>query len=357
MALYYNGIMVSGINFTPRLTLAEYNALEVKPDYWIRTDVSSSDIDKIPASEISVDLGSGNYSNVQTELNKINDSINLNGAKNYIPYPFISISNDRFTINSDGSISVTSGTVSTRTILHITHHETYWTLPVGKYILSKGMETPSTGSSMAIVVDGCNSDGWIKNLAKSTNPDEVEFEVDYDGYDRIEIYAVADSGYTVPENAVFYPMIRLASNNDSTFEPFAMTNRAITNELNTNRLKRFRASGSRYTDSINIRLDADKVNDSDFIVFQAFIVGSNTAGPVHITLNKDSVSRAKAILTYVDNNSNTLQTVLKTATWDSNYTFTISFSSSEQINCMNWCVLDLYAINNIIDNFWIESHL
>ena len=147
----------------------------------------------IPAENINYTTLNEQESDVQSELDKINDTINLNGAKNYIPYPYIDIGNNRFTINSDGSIAVTSGTVSTRTILYITHHETYWTLPVGRYILSKGMETPSTGSSMAIVVDGCNGSGWVKNLAKSTNPDEVEFEVDYDGYDRVEIYAVTDS--------------------------------------------------------------------------------------------------------------------------------------------------------------------
>ena len=38
MALYYNGDNVSSINFTPQMTLAEYNALSVKPKYWIRTD-------------------------------------------------------------------------------------------------------------------------------------------------------------------------------------------------------------------------------------------------------------------------------------------------------------------------------
>jgi hypothetical protein len=54
MSLYYDGNMVSGVNFTPQLTLAEYNALSVKPTYWIRTD-APEDYGRLPASEVGYD--------------------------------------------------------------------------------------------------------------------------------------------------------------------------------------------------------------------------------------------------------------------------------------------------------------
>ena len=77
MALYYNGDNVSSINFTPQLTLAEYNALSVKPKYWIRTD--AGELDSIPSSEISYDnTDSGLTStNVQDAIDEVDASIDI----------------------------------------------------------------------------------------------------------------------------------------------------------------------------------------------------------------------------------------------------------------------------------------
>lgn len=46
MALYENGILVSGANTLPQMTLAEYQALPVseRPTYWERTDLNYSDL-------------------------------------------------------------------------------------------------------------------------------------------------------------------------------------------------------------------------------------------------------------------------------------------------------------------------
>lgn len=46
MALYENGILVSGANKLPQMTLAEYQALPVseRPTYWERTDLNYTDI-------------------------------------------------------------------------------------------------------------------------------------------------------------------------------------------------------------------------------------------------------------------------------------------------------------------------
>ena len=73
MALYYNGDYVSSINFTPQLTLAEYNALSVKPKYWIRTDGPESST--ISAEDISYD---------NTTVKDVLDGINTNLSDKYL---------------------------------------------------------------------------------------------------------------------------------------------------------------------------------------------------------------------------------------------------------------------------------
>lgn len=54
MALYENGILISGANTLPQMTLAEYQALPVseRPTYWERTDLNYNNI---PASNVSYD--------------------------------------------------------------------------------------------------------------------------------------------------------------------------------------------------------------------------------------------------------------------------------------------------------------
>ena len=57
MALYENGILISGANTLPQMTLAEYQALPVseRPTYWERTDLNYGNI---PASDVTYGSGS-----------------------------------------------------------------------------------------------------------------------------------------------------------------------------------------------------------------------------------------------------------------------------------------------------------
>lgn len=57
MALYQNGILISGANTLPQMTLAEYQALPVseRPTYWERTDLNYNNI---PASNVTYGSGS-----------------------------------------------------------------------------------------------------------------------------------------------------------------------------------------------------------------------------------------------------------------------------------------------------------
>lgn len=76
MGLYYKKNRVSGINFLPRLTLAEYNNLQNKPKYWIRTDSPTSYL-SIGASNVSFDDSSVSFTsnNVQGAIEELDEKI------------------------------------------------------------------------------------------------------------------------------------------------------------------------------------------------------------------------------------------------------------------------------------------
>jgi len=56
MALYQNGILISGANTLPQMTLAEYQALPVseRPTYWERTDLNYTEIPDVFYKDIPI---------------------------------------------------------------------------------------------------------------------------------------------------------------------------------------------------------------------------------------------------------------------------------------------------------------
>lgn len=66
MALYYDGVQIAAVNFIPRMTLAEYNSLQIKPDYWIRTD-SPDSYKKLPAGEVSYDNSTSGLTAIEAQ--------------------------------------------------------------------------------------------------------------------------------------------------------------------------------------------------------------------------------------------------------------------------------------------------
>ena len=77
MALYKDGNPVSGLNSIPRLTLAQYNALTVKPEVWIRTDAPES-YKRLSADEVSYDTN--NTVKDKIEWHFLGDDITSGGS-------------------------------------------------------------------------------------------------------------------------------------------------------------------------------------------------------------------------------------------------------------------------------------
>ena len=144
------------------------------------------------------------------KLNKLEDKIiygkgkNLlkNTAKSVIRYGI------EFTVNDDGSVTA-NGTSTGRAQL-------YWKqiLPAGKYIYSIGLEASHNGPTGFIAHAG--NDGTIYHDIGANDYVKFSFitETEFTAYVEIR---TAD--YTA-NNVTFYPMIRLASETDDTYEPY-----------------------------------------------------------------------------------------------------------------------------------------
>lgn len=161
---------------------------------------------------------------VETEAltNEVNDMNNVLGAKNLLPITRPSRTTNTgvtFTVNSDGSVTV-NGTASADTWFQLCDG---FKLKNARYTLTG---CPSGGSSTTYELQ-----------FRSTESDSSEWQMvnDYGNGktatgDPTRTYigfVGIHSGYTAT-NLTFYPMLRLASDNDDTYQPYAMTNRQLT---------------------------------------------------------------------------------------------------------------------------------
>ena len=83
MGLYYKKQKIAGINFLPRLTLAEYNNLQTKPKYWIRTDTPSGYL-KLNATDVSYDNNTNVKEKIDGNALKYTDITGTTDANGYI---------------------------------------------------------------------------------------------------------------------------------------------------------------------------------------------------------------------------------------------------------------------------------
>lgn len=103
-----------------------------------------------------------------------------------------------------------NGSASERVVLYLNSR---FSPSSGQYTLSKTANT----SSISMVASAYNNTTWVKALAQFSSGAPT-FTIDYDGYDRIEIYIVIQNGTTI-SNVKFYPQLELGST-ATAFEPY-----------------------------------------------------------------------------------------------------------------------------------------
>ena len=147
------------------------------------------------------------------------------GAKNLLPYPYQSVSpytanGITHTVNSDGSIKL-NGTATADTDFRLFTGA----FPKGDYILSQ----KNTNSLSGIIIEAYNGNTYVKGIIGSSSfgTDNKSFSIDYSGYDTVRV-TIRTKNTAVLSNFTIYPMIRLASDPDSTYRPYAQTNKELT---------------------------------------------------------------------------------------------------------------------------------
>jgi hypothetical protein len=152
------------------------------------------------------------------------------GAKNLIPYPYYESDHTEsgitWTVNSDGSVTANGTATANSTFIFRSRIEQIKCVEKNtSYILSG---CPSGGSRTKYVLDffAQNQDGT--NVVAGADYGNG-YTINVPNQDYYGIYAVARviSGQTV-SNLTFKPMLRLASDTDNTYQPYAKTNKELT---------------------------------------------------------------------------------------------------------------------------------
>lgn len=147
------------------------------------------------------------------------------GAKNLIPYPYYNgdsrdTNGITFTANSDGSITI-SGTATADAYFRLTYTTGDIHIPL---IRGKSYIMSATGKAdVAMLL----RDSSTSNVASARATDATYSCTDSGDYDAI---LCVDNGadYTTP--ITIYPMLRLATDIDSGYQPYAKSNKQLTDE-------------------------------------------------------------------------------------------------------------------------------
>lgn len=187
------------------------------------TGYTKSEIDEMLAEKVDAEEGKGLSTNDFTDSEKAQIAANVAGiatvvklgAKNMLPITASSgkVNTASVTINNDGSIHISGQPTSNGAYVISSGIEL--NIPADSYILSGGAELGSTKMSISL---------RIKSTSQYVDLYQSESRIIPEGiYDRVHIYLYADTTYDV----IMYPMIRPASIEDSTYQPYAPTNREL----------------------------------------------------------------------------------------------------------------------------------
>ena len=212
-----------------------YNKTQVDTALAAKQDVLT--FDTVPISGSSNPITSGGvYNALQAADEDIWEVMGQRGAKNLNSYPYYhednKVINDvTFTVNpTDGSVTA-NGTASADTT-YIFHTRASAVrsliLPNGNYIVTG---CPAGGSSTTYRLNCNRTSGGQSVVYGSDTGSGLALTLAGDDYDankvRLGFYIYISSG-TQLSNIVFKPMIRLAEDIDSTYQPYALTNQQIT---------------------------------------------------------------------------------------------------------------------------------
>lgn len=274
--LYYNGMLYSVI-----AAIAQGETLVVDTNI----ELSDKVTEQIKALQGSVDL-------VNADLQKEVTTRAALGAHNLLNHIATTqvINGVTFTVNADKSITV-NGTNNTDNDV---------TFALESRLPSYPNQVSKLYSNGDYILDGCPNGGSVETffmyVSSTKNNSYYEYGIDTgnglaftingDDYNADSAYlgiGITIGAHVTINNLTFYPMIRLASDIDPTYQPYAMTNRELTENVSDYEMILFTNSlswkGSTITD-----LFGRLVRFGKLVIMEGYWEGSVTSNQPIITL-------------------------------------------------------------------------
>ena len=179
------------------------------------TSLSSSSTDSNAPTSKTV------FDDQQRQEAEIGDVANA-GAKNILRFTAKTetVGGVTFTVNADGSVTL-NGTKTNNDWFYLSVGNE---LKKGTYIISSGLPAQNDYSVRLLVSTQDSLGSAIMVCAEQQQTKQYTLDQDYSGL----YYAIRVSSGTTIDNLTIKPMLRLASITDSTFVPYAKTNRELT---------------------------------------------------------------------------------------------------------------------------------
>ena len=202
-------------------------------------DISiDSENGKITLNGNKYDLGT--QGEIDTAVKGVYSVMGQMGAKNLIPYPYNEKTHTEngitFTDNGDGTITA-NGTATDTAIFSMVLGNTALsangnlTINTNKPLILSGC--PSGGGNNTYRVQYGLTDGttyWAKTASDTGSGVELTPVDGLNSYCFDVIRIMVFEGYTV-NNLTFKPMLRLAADTDNTYQPYAKTNKQLTDQI------------------------------------------------------------------------------------------------------------------------------
>lgn len=251
-------------------------------------DYQKQDLTQAIEGETTVEGALNALSTDKATQTEVNDIVNVLGAKNFVPYPYQQVKSSNgitWTDNGDGSVTANGTATANSWIIFTASTANPVEIPksikelVGKEVI---MSSGEYQTGIGIRIDFYDAQLTELFYADTSTIATRKFTIPSDSaYMAFQAFVL--SGVTA-SNVTIYPMLRLASDPDSTYAPYAMTNRqltveneALTNNINVNGSKNVLASLTPSGTYLGITISR---NESGDIV----VNGTATTSPTTISL-------------------------------------------------------------------------
>ena len=260
-----------GTGTDPRLDVFEKNIAPVETDetdaskeyqvgeqlilnnilYDVIAPISEHDVITTTGSGANIEPAGSISSGIQTLTNKLDNEIvtrSALGAKNILPFVLADIKalntngtwagnvytyrGVDFTVNSDGTISATGTAIGGNASIKLFAASSNYEM-LGKNVILNGCPSGGSATTYRIQAYRMGSVDGSSGTYFDDGDGTIAFDALNDASGTVGSFAVAVYENATVTNLLFKPMVRLASDSDAIYQPYAKTNRELTVENQT----------------------------------------------------------------------------------------------------------------------------